>query len=275
MQRSLLHRAVLAALVIAGAAIGSDCLGEDSIALRVMSFNMHHGEGTDGQLDLHRIASVINAAMPDLVALQEVDRNVRRTQVVDQPSELAKLTGMQVVFGANIRLQGGEYGNAILSRLPIAGHRNHLLPNVNQGEQRGVLEVEIAVPGGREPLLVYATHFDHRRDDTERVQSAEAVNALAARSSHPALLVGDLNDTFGSRTLCILARQWTPANLLELPTVPADGPTRQIDFILYRPQHRWKAVSTLVPDEAEASDHRAIISVLQLLPADARQGLPP
>ena len=42
--------------------------------LRIMTYNIHVGVGMDKKLDLQRIADVINAARPDLVGLQEVDR---------------------------------------------------------------------------------------------------------------------------------------------------------------------------------------------------------
>jgi endonuclease/exonuclease/phosphatase family metal-dependent hydrolase len=45
-----------------------------------------------------------------------------------------------------------------------------------------------------------------------------------------------------------------------------DQPTKQIDFILFRPAERWKAIEVPVLDEAVASDHRAIFAVLELLP---------
>src|SRR6478609_2091418 len=77
--------------------------------LRVLTYNLHHGEGTDGKLDLKRIAEVIKATQPDVVALQEVDRNVKRTNQVDQPAEYAKLTAMNAGFARAIDLQGGEY----------------------------------------------------------------------------------------------------------------------------------------------------------------------
>ena len=56
----------------------------------------------DGKLDVPRIARVIQSVKPDLVALQEVDRNTTRTGKVDQATELAQLTRMNHVFGANI-----------------------------------------------------------------------------------------------------------------------------------------------------------------------------
>ncbi len=236
--------------------------------LRVLSYNVHHGAGVDGKLDLERVAKVVRSVKPDLVALQEVDQKVRRTNSVDQPAELARLLKMHVVFGANIDLQGGRYGNAVLSRYPIRGHENHRLPNEGGGEQRGVLEAKIAWPGVARPLRLLATHFDHRRDDTERLASAKAVNDLVRRDDHPALLAGDLNDTPDGETLRILSEEWTSTNRERRPTVPVDRPERQIDYVLTRPARCWKVVEVRVLKEAVASDHRPILAVLELLPVE-------
>ena len=235
------------------------------LTLRILSYNIHHGEGTDGQLDLERIAKVIASVDPDLVALQEVDRNVQRTGQVDQPAALARLTKMNVIFGDNISLQGGQYGNAILSRFPILDHQNHALPNFDDGEQRGFLEAEVQLPGSHPPLLFIATHLDHRRDDKERVASARAINErIEGRLGTVALLAGDLNDVPGSRTLVEFGKHWSRANKVISPTTPVDEPTRQIDYILLRPADRWRVTETRVLDEAAASDHRAILAVVQL-----------
>ena len=58
------------------------------LRLRVLSYNIHHGEGVDRKLDLPRIASVIKSVKPDLVALQEVDQGTERTNKIDQAAEL-------------------------------------------------------------------------------------------------------------------------------------------------------------------------------------------
>lgn len=238
----------------------------EPIRLRVLSYNIHHGEGVDRKLDLERIARMILSVEPDLVALQEVDQKSKRTRTVDQPSELARLTKMKLVFGANIKLQGGHYGNAVLSRFPIVHHKNHLLPRVDASEQRGVIEAAIAIPKSKDPLLLLATHLDHRKGDRERLASAKVINDLVAKhTDQPALLLGDLNDTPESKTLTQLKTKWIPANEKPLPTVPVDRPTNQIDFILYRPSDRWKVIEVKVLDEAVASDHRAIFAVLELL----------
>ena len=241
----------------------------EPIRLRVLSYNIHHAEGVDHKLDVERIARVILSVKPDLVALQEVDQNAKRTNKVDQPAELARLTKMQVVFGANIDLQGGHYGNAVLSRFPIAHHTNHLLPNVDSSEQRGVLETEITIPNSEESLRFLATHLDFRADNRERVASAKVINELIENfPEKPCLLAGDLNDTPDSKTLKQFALKWMQVNQKPLSTVPVNRPTKQIDFILHRPLSRWKVVEVIVLDEAVASDHRAIFSVLELIPRD-------
>ncbi|QEG02286.1 Endonuclease/Exonuclease/phosphatase family protein [Stieleria maiorica] len=259
-------------LLIAVCAVGlvaTDATAADPVRLRVLSYNIHHGEGVDGKLDVERIARVISSVNPDIVALQEVDQNVSRSGSVDQPRELARLTKMDVVFGANIDLQGGHYGNAVLSRFPILRHQNRLLPNIDDGEQRGVIEAEIQVPSATTPIVVWATHFDHRRDDRERFASAAAIEQWIAdrgktSDEQPMLLMGDLNDVAGSRTLTRLETHWTRVNDVALPTIPVANPTRQIDFILYRPQSRWQVIETRVLDESVASDHRALLSVVEL-----------
>ena len=234
--------------------------------LRVLSYNIHHAEGIDGKLDVARIARVINDCQPDLVALQEVDKLVKRTETIDQPSELARLTNMHVVFGGNIELQGGHYGNAILSRFQVTYSENHLLPCLNDGEQRGVLEATIQLPNNTS-LRLLATHFDHRSDDAERQQSATAVQALMHDSEQlPAIFAGDLNDTISSPTLNSLLEHWSRPSEEVQPTIPVAIPDRQIDFVLFRPTVRWKVVETRVFEETIASDHRPILAVLELLP---------
>ena len=235
--------------------------------LKILSYNIHHAAGTDGKLDLSRIAEVIQSVNPDLVSLQEVDQRVRRSSSIDQPLELGRLTGMRVLFAENIPLQGGSYGNSILSRFKIESKKHTLLPNHSRGEQRGLLTSTVVWQGGGKQinkLNFAATHFDHRPNDSERVASAVQVNGLAITDPDtPSLIAGDFNDVRGSRTLDTLQEEWSIAGP-ELPTVPVLEPMRQIDFILYRPRNRWTVIKTEVLSESVASDHRAILSVLRL-----------
>lgn len=255
-------------LIRCGQIHGQESSGSDAVQLRVLTYNIHHGRGVDGELDLQRIAKVIRSASPDLVALQEVDQNVGRSESIDQPALLARLTDMQVVFGGNISLQGGQYGNAVLSKLPILAHQNQLLPRIDDGEQRGVLVTQLRA--GRQVLSLLATHFDHRRDDRERLASAETIKQIVLDLvPAPTVLAGDINATRDSPVLKSLTQVWTIAGESEQPTIPVGKPERQIDFVLTHPNDRWRVVKTEVIDEPIASDHRPLLTVLQWLGNDA------
>lgn len=230
--------------------------------LRILTYNIHHGEGTDSALDLTRIADVIREVNPDIVALQEVDQRVPRSKLIDQAKELSRKTDLPYRFGGNIDLQGGRYGNAVLTNLPIASFENRLLPRHRNGEQRGVMVLHLRWPDANQDLLVLATHFDHRRDESERLASVQTINGIAARQDSPAVLAGDLNATRDSEVLARLRSTWTVAGP-DLPTIPVADPARQIDFVLFRPASVWTVVEARVLPESVASDHRALLTVLR------------
>jgi endonuclease/exonuclease/phosphatase family metal-dependent hydrolase len=264
------HRFLLAVIFFLLAV--SPTLAQLPSEIRVLTYNIHHGEGTDGKLDLPRIAKLIESASPDVVALQEVDQGTARAGEIDQPAELARLTGMQVVFGRNIDFQGGGYGTAVLSKLPVKAHASHKLPSLYAGEQRGVQVVELGPPG--DPGLVFlCTHFDHRPDDRERMASAEMVNELVAKyGDRLMILAGDLNAEPTSRVIRELEKRWKiaggeaqppAAEASQLLTFPSDKPRKWIDFVLVRPAERWQVLEVRVLDEAVASDHRPLLAVLK------------
>jgi endonuclease/exonuclease/phosphatase family metal-dependent hydrolase len=233
-------------------------------SLRVMSYNIHHGEGLDGKLDLERIAQVILDARADLVGLQEVDRGVARTQQRDLPAELAKLTGMTVHFDQNIAHQGGDYGNAVLTKFPIKHAKNTPLKMFGQGEQRGVQQILLEVHG-REVLFLN-THLDQRREPAERESSAEELRRIVAAGKTPVILVGDFNAVPDSTAIAkvreFLTDAWTIAGKGAGPTIPVAKPTRRIDYI-------WVSAPSIEPVKMEvlssaASDHLPIVAELRL-----------
>ncbi|NIP81595.1 MAG: endonuclease/exonuclease/phosphatase, partial [Gemmatimonadetes bacterium] len=97
----------------------------DTAILRVAAYNIRHGRGMDGRVDLRRTAEAIGRLDADVIALQEVDRETERTGGVDQTAVLAGMLGYRGYHGAHRPYQGGEYGNAVLTRLPVLASRTH------------------------------------------------------------------------------------------------------------------------------------------------------
>jgi endonuclease/exonuclease/phosphatase family metal-dependent hydrolase len=235
--------------------------------LRVMSYNIHHGEGLDKKVDLERIAKVILDARADIVGLQEVDRGVERTQRRDLPAELAKLTGMRVHFENNFPYQGGEYGNAVLTHFPIKRARNTHYKMLRPGEQRGVLQLVLTVHG--RDVLFLNTHIDYRPDDAERLLNVEELKAIVAAATEqklPVILVGDFNALPDSRTIAnvktFLTDAWELAGTGPGFTIPVRKPARRIDYIFVsRPGFTPLKMEVL---STEASDHLPIVAELTL-----------
>jgi endonuclease/exonuclease/phosphatase family metal-dependent hydrolase len=246
-------RCLLFSLLTAAAA-----MAEQPRELRVMCWNLHHGVGEDGKLDLERIAAVIRSQKPDLVALQEVDKNCRRSGAVDQTAELAKLTGLAGVFGKAMDHDGGEYGQAILSKHPLGDTKVHRLPG--DGEPR--IAFEAAVTIGGKPLRMVSVHLDHQQD-ARRLKQAESVRESLGAGDGPVILAGDFNDVPGSPVLRCFAGGWQ-AVAKEGPvfTSPAADPKAEIDHVLVRGLTVVSPVVVL--PEAVASDHRPLVTVLAL-----------
>ncbi|WP_218934127.1 endonuclease/exonuclease/phosphatase family protein [Rosistilla ulvae] len=233
----------------------------------MLCYNIHYGQGNDGVYDLERLARVIVAAKPDLVALQELDVMVERSGRVHQAQRLAELTGLAVRMGPTQHYQGGLFGNAVLTRMPIEDVQIHPLPYTPATESlttypRGAISVVVQCTNGR-PLRFVSTHFQHNVPG-DRVAEAEAINRLFGTDNVPTVLAGDMNSVPGSEPIEILGNRWNNAiDLAASPTAPAKKPTSRIDYIFYR-GGGLKMVESRVVDESMASDHRPVLAVFKL-----------
>ena len=228
---------------------------------RVMTYNIHHGEGLDGRVDLLRIAQLIKEQGADIVALQEVDKGTERTQRRDFPAELAGLTGLTCVFSNNYSFQGGEYGNAVLTRFPVRRWTNHHYQMLRPGEQRGLLQLVLDVRG-RE-LVFLNTHLDFRADDSERWSNVGEIENLAqSYRGKPAILGGDFNDTPESRVCRRLgqsfADSWKLIGEGDGWTIPAAQPRKRIDYLWVSKDQSLVPLKAWVPG-TDASDHLPVV----------------
>jgi endonuclease/exonuclease/phosphatase family metal-dependent hydrolase len=240
--------------------------------LRVLCYNIHYGQGMDGEYNIQRLAEVIKAARPDIVALQEVDVGVRRSGRVHQLQKLGELTGLTARFGPTQHYEGGLFGNAVLTRLPILDELIQPLPYIEatperQTYPRGALAITVQAPDGM-PLRFISTHFQHNVPE-DRIEEANAINALFAAPADKlrTILAGDFNATPEAEPIAILEKRWTHAiDAARAPSAPSVNPKSRIDYIFYREQKQFRVVSSEVIPEAMASDHRPVLAVLELAP---------
>jgi endonuclease/exonuclease/phosphatase family metal-dependent hydrolase len=235
--------------------------------LTVISYNIRHGLGMDGKVDVPRIAEVIRASGARVALLQEVDRGMGRTQRRDLTAELAQALGWKGVFDANLRTaDGGQYGNALLSALPIKAWKNQVYAQTRPGEPRGLLRATLTWEGREIDLLT--THLDATKDDAERKHQVALVREalLGLPAERPFILAGDFNALPGSSTLQPLRERWTDAwpalEQTEGPTFPSDRPRDRIDYFWYD-AGRLRLARIRIP-ETQASDHRPLVATFRL-----------
>jgi endonuclease/exonuclease/phosphatase family metal-dependent hydrolase len=245
-------------------ATGFDGAGDarEAAVLRVASYNIRHGRGMDGVVDLERIAGVLRDLEPDIVALQEVDDGVERSGGVHQHERLGELLGMHAAFASFMDYQGGRYGLALLSRYPL--QRTDTLRLVTGNEPRAALAIHVDVPGVPQRVTVVNVHFDWVGDDGFRFAQATHVAEWLDALHNPWLLVGDLNDEPGSRTVALFEARAMEARKPEDArfTFPSPEPLKEIDYIFAAPAARWTAREVRVVPEGVASDHRPVFAVL-------------
>lgn len=235
-----------------------------SDTLRIMTYNIHHcnppTKSKTGEIEVDAIARVINSRQPDLVALQEVDVNTRRSGGIDQAAQLAAKTGMHVYFGKAIDHDGGGYGVAILSKYPLTDTQTvHLPETANPGsEDRVVAMAHINYRNGKK-FIFACTHMDVS-NAAVRDEQAGAINKIAAASPIPFILAGDLNCKPESDSYRILMKKFTPSCTDCGFTIPVNNPNRVIDHIMWTNATGFKVQRSEVVNEPYPSDHLPVVA---------------
>ncbi len=232
------------------------------LILHVATYNVHSCRGLDLRVSPARIARVIAATHSDVVALEEVR--------VGQAREIASRLGFYLAFGLADVLDGHDFGNAILSRYPIAKSHNYRIGVPNR-EQRSCVRADIEWPRHGRMLHVFAAHLglsgEERREQVARLVSTEIL--ANPELTGPRLLMGDFNEWWGGavnrRLTATLARRggWTWPGIL--PLVPFDRMYFDRSLSLDRVHlHRtWRSVF--------ASDHVPLVATLSPSPGDTDQ----
>ncbi|WP_227014067.1 endonuclease/exonuclease/phosphatase family protein [Paenibacillus psychroresistens] len=224
-----------------------------------MTFNIHHGKGLDGKTDLGRILKEILKSEADIVALQEVDRFQPRSYFRDQVTILAKGAGMFSCYSPSLNFGFSQYGNAILSKWPIA---SKTIFNMDGGlERRSILIANIKLSGAQSPnelessFTIVNTHLGVLAQEYKWQMPilCEKINEL----SMPTIVLGDFNMEPSNATMKIIDPKWHRIRLPRPQATMQNG--KQIDHIFTnkgcRDSRAWV-------QETVASDHHAVLAEL-------------
>ena len=176
----------------AGWQVGQSTGAQNSTArlIRIGSYNIHSCVGLDRRCSPRRIAAVLKELACDIYALQEVDNEPDENDDSTQLEYLSAELGMAAVPGLRIVRHSGQYGNAILTHLPIVSvHRLDL--SYPWFEPRGALDVRL--DGGAAVLRVIATHLGLSRAE-RRAQWRQLLTAVATASPALPTIVGSAGE---------------------------------------------------------------------------------
>lgn len=237
-----------------------------------MTYNIRNGRGWDRRVDLGRIAAVIAAFDPHVVAMQEVDLDHARSHNVDQATELARRLGMTPHYGTY--LDGGDlHGIATLTNLPILATR-HLalagLPHRLRSEPRCALITRVAWPaigdGTPRHLDIVNTHLSMMPHE----RPSQVAALTSAFDQDDLIVMGDLNCTTRSAPFRALCGTHPATNGRHLRPAAANGrswpallPLMRLDHILVRGSLSVIRAGVFTGGPArQASDHLPVIAEL-------------
>jgi len=238
----------------------------------------------------------IASLAPDVIGMQEVMSDGSHSLA----HELAADLGYGVAYGEAKPLGGGiTFGNAALSRWPVAVREVVPLPGAGTDEQRSVLFSEVTTPSGALPFLVTHLAWRMQHGFVREAQVAAIADAIAEREPTredrlPLVLVGDLNarpdateirflkglHSLGGASLHLLdafeLAGEGPGHTFDGRSnpfaAPMNEPPRRIDYVLLRSPDEWhrgsvvsaRVVLDSVVDGVAASDHFGVLAELDL-----------
>ncbi len=224
--------------------------------LRAATYNVHSSVGTDGRRDPVRIARVIRRIDPDLIGLQEVDSGYWNRQGEETVALLERETGLRAISGPTLFRRESHYGNALLTRLPVAGTRRIDL-SVPGCEPRGALDVSLEPAGLR--LRAIVTHFGLKKAERSR-QARGLLDILNDDVADLTILFGDFNEwtIFGPTRRRFNRKLGRPPTR---PTYPSRLPLFRLDRIWCRPSSAVRKVWAVKTGlSRKASDHLPLVA---------------
>ncbi|MBU1376509.1 MAG: endonuclease/exonuclease/phosphatase family protein [Alphaproteobacteria bacterium] len=235
---------------------------------RIVTYNVHRCVGNDRRLDVARVAAVLAALKPDIVALQELDVGRRRTDRTDQAHEIARRLEMSHHFHAALEVEEERYGDAILTRYPERLVKVGALPGydrIRALEPRGALWIEVEIDG--RPVQIINTHLGlvPREQQLQAAHLAGPAWLEHARCQGPAILLGDFNATASSLVYRTLTQRLLPARQLAkrkqpTSTFPSQLPVLRIDHLFVSRGIEVHDVSApFDPLTRVASDHLPLV----------------
>ena len=233
---------------------------EQKAKITVASYNVQclsHGT------QLQQISEEIKTINPDIIGIQELDYNTRRTNNTNQLEQLAKVSGYKYFYySKTINFDGGEYGHGIMSKYPIINF-NTIPFTVQDSENRCFSRTEIEI--NCKKIVFYNTHLEF--GGNIQANQIKEIFALAQQDEF-SIITGDMNCTPDTYKDCFNHDKMLSLNggnefKCFINTCPeGEKSFEAIDNIIvsksFHCYYNDKTQSNLIVNKTENSDHNMI-----------------
>ncbi len=203
-------------------------------SVKTMSYNIYSAQ----KKGIEAIADVIKKNDPDLVGLQEVEKNSINLNF-DTGKRLSELTGMPYYYFVKARdLAQGEYGNLILSKLPLKEQATHLLDVVTSESNAYIRALgTVRVTKDNQDFYFAVTHLDHLSDNANRLHQIDLIHQYTKDITLPIILSADINAKPTEEGYKMLTKWFTSGCLNGYCgfTAGTPKPDGTIDYLMYAP----------------------------------------
>ena len=221
--------------------------------LKVMTWNIHDGVGTDDEKDIDRTIKEIKKINPDILGLQEISNQEMINKIADE-------LDMNYFFGNDFE---DTEGNGLLSKYPIKEAENIYL---NPGKRSGIIKAKILIDD--EEWTIFVTHLSLRPQEDNLIQVEDILMNVLEKNSERVILMGDFN--FGpaseqyrkitTNEKVKLRDTYGVLNYEEGSTFRSNSLFRRIDFIFASTDTEPRTSKVIC---SEASDHCPVITTFK------------
>lgn len=227
--------------------------------IRVLSYNIRHGTDINMKMRLDEQADFVAERKADLISIQEVDDHCSRSGDIDETLIFSKRSDTHPVFQAFMDYDGGRYGIAAFSKLPIRKVEPKFYTAGSEPRNFPLCYLQL----GKREVLFVPIHFDWVANNTTRLKQAQELITDVDESGLAVILSGDFNAQPGSETMKLFSDagfSFTVGKEHTFHGSKGSETSKEIDFIAVRSSDDLllELLQTHTIEQRELSDHAPV-----------------
>lgn len=243
----------------------TEIIPETPEKIKILSFNINHGEDNSGSYGLKEIIEIIKDQDADIVTLNDVDNMSVRTYREDQARKIAGNLGMNFTYGNINEVEGGWNGNAILSKYPLTFSGNRFYRRTDGKIKQAYLHGIYNLGGLKlHVITTELSEIDTLAEGQNQELLDRMIDAMSKYATNdPMIVTGSLNLGSSHSSIKGIDNYFVNATkkVSNHLTYPAQNPVTQRDYVFFRKNIKSLSVKVINDNNTRnASDHLPILT---------------